>query len=741
MTHMKRISTLFILTLLTLTTQAVTVNISIQKQPTCTHADGRLQANASGGVGPYTYAWSNGETTQTIQGLLPGTYSVTVTDFNLEEASASSTLTAGDYGQVNSLTGDFFNYSEGRCTNQTTIGFDPTPLELVGPAPYFIGGVQLDTLWFEEYEGGPQYPILARPLFDPTSGQMNTFTFADADGCPGTYVADIGWPVQWPTLSTVSIQGACDGTTSGSITISSTGEGHEQFVQTLIEPFVSTYPGHQTGGPPSTFTITGLTAGSYTLTQFMSMMQILPSSGCESTFNFTIPSLGTDCGVVSGSAFVDDNQNCARNGSEPYVPGTILQILPGPYFLLTDAQGHYEHVLPLGDYTVEQQSATFQEHCTGAPIPFTLSAGTQLVTRNLPDTSLVGMDAMVAIGSGTARPGFQFNYGMHARNLTPTSTGAITITMNIDPTLQYLSATPTPTTVNGNTLTWDQASLGAWQERQFGIFTMVPPDINLLGTQLSTNVSLSTANTDGDPANNSATNLRTITGAYDPNDKLAYTSTGSTELWQIGTDEWIDYTIRFQNTGTDTAFTVIVTDTLPTTLDPGSIVWGAASHTNVRVLEGQGIVTFTFANILLPDSNVNEAASHGFVSFRIKPHEPVLPGTAIENTANIYFDFNPPVITEPSLLVAEFSTGIHTVDGQKLSAFPNPANEQLLLASDVVIRSVRVFAADGRIVLEGTPRSATAHLDTSMLPNGIYHVQVSLADGRDQRVPFVVLHH
>ena len=728
MTGMIRIPTLLLLTLLAHTTQAALTVFITTKQPTCTHADGRLRANPSGGVGPYTYAWSTGETTQVIDDLLPGSYSVTVTDLNMDQASANTTLTAGDYGQVNGLTGDFFNYGEARCMNGTTVGFD-TSLELVGPAPYFIGGVQLDTLWYEEYEGGPMWSVLARPLFNPMNGQMNTFTFADADGCPGTYLANVGWPVDWPTLSTLSIQGACDGTASGSITISSTGEGHEQFVQTLIEPFVSTYPGHQTGGAPSTFTITGLAAGSYTLTQFMSMLPILPSSGCEATFSFTIPSLGPDCGLVSGNAFVDDNQNCVRNGSEPYVPGTILEIQPGPFYLVTDQQGYYEQVLPLGDYTVEQQSAIFQEHCTGAPIPFTLEVGTSEVTRDLPDTSLVTMDAMVAMSSGFARPGFQFNYGVQIRNLTPTSTGAVTVTLNIDPTLIYLSATPPPNNVNGNTLTWNQAALGAWQERYISIYTQVPPDITLLGTLLSSTASLTTTGNDGDLSNNSATKLRTITGAYDPNDKLATTSSGSSSVWQLDEDEWIDYTIRFQNSGTDTAFTVIVTDTLPTTLDPGSIVWGAASHTNARALQGQGILTFNFPNILLPDSNVNEAASHGFVSFRIKPFLPILPGTVIENTANIFFDFNDPVITEPSVLVAEFSTGIPDAKASSTYvAYPVPAAGRIFLSNVTSGNSTNgwsILQVDGRVIRSSNSAFPSNGVDVSDLADGNYLLQVN----------------
>ncbi|MEZ4738443.1 MAG: hypothetical protein R2818_03585 [Flavobacteriales bacterium] len=64
-------------------------------------------------------------------------------------------------------------------------------------------------------------------------------------------------------------------------------------------------------------------------------------------------------------------------------------------------------------------------------------------------------------------------------------------------------------------------------------------------------------NLDPDPSNNAASYSTVVTGSYDPNDKPASTSTqASDELYFIDQDEWIDYTIRFQNTGTDTAFNV-----------------------------------------------------------------------------------------------------------------------------------------------------------------------------------------
>lgn len=74
------------------------------------------------------------------------------------------------------------------------------------------------------------------------------------------------------------------------------------------------------------------------------------------------------------------------------------------------------------------------------------------------------------------------------------------------------------------------------------------------------------------------------------------TSSGYSDAqYFIGTDEWLDYTIRFQNTGTDTAFTVVITDTLPLVLDPLSFQPGAASTSDDVAMSGAGLATFTFA--------------------------------------------------------------------------------------------------------------------------------------------------
>ena len=133
-------------------------------------------------------------------------------------------------------------------------------------------------------------------------------------------------------------------------------------------------------------------------------------------------------------------------------------------------------------------------------------------------------------------------------------------------------------------------------------------------------------------------------GSYDPNDKAA-TPVGNGPEHFISSDQKLDYKIRFQNTGTDTAFTVVIRDTITDRLDMNTFQAGLSSHNYELSIEEDSIVVFTFNNILLPDSTVNWTESNGYVGYNIEEVDNNLPGTRIENSASIYFDFNSPIHT------------------------------------------------------------------------------------------------
>ena len=141
-----------------------------------------------------------------------------------------------------------------------------------------------------------------------------------------------------------------------------------------------------------------------------------------------------------------------------------------------------------------------------------------------------------------------------------------------------------------------------------------------------------------------AIDCQEVVGSWDPNDKQAAPTGYATENF-IEQNISIEYKIRFQNTGTAPAFNVRLEDRISEHLDISSIETGASSHPYRVELKEDGLLIFHFENIMLPDSATNLEESQGFVQFRIHQLLDNDLGTVIENTADIYFDYNEAVVT------------------------------------------------------------------------------------------------
>ncbi len=167
--------------------------------------------------------------------------------------------------------------------------------------------------------------------------------------------------------------------------------------------------------------------------------------------------------------------------------------------------------------------------------------------------------------------------------------------------------------------------------------------------------------------------------SYDPNDKTGFPlGITSDHLIEANTD--LEYRIRFQNTGTDTAFTVLIRDRLPANLDINSVISGASSHPYTFRIFGDRMLEWRYDNILLPDSNTNEPASNGVVSFKVKQVPNLPDGTLIFNQAAIYFDYNAPIITNFARhkigdTLSEYCTLNATIDVQGSTLFAEQAGD------------------------------------------------------------------
>lgn len=228
-------------------------------------------------------------------------------------------------------------------------------------------------------------------------------------------------------------------------------------------------------------------------------------------------------------------------------------------------------------------------------------------------------------------------------------------------------------------------------------------------------------------------------GSFDPNDKEAFPK-GFNDHHYIEPNTDLEYLIRFQNTGTDTAFRVIIRDTLSYALDITSIQAGSGSHPYTFEIYDERILKFTFDNIHLPDSNVNELESHGFIKFKVAQVLDNPNGTNIYNKAGIYFDYNEPVITNETYhLVGEnFIESI--IDGitelsPKIKYYPNPFTDYITFEFEDLEMSFaqpinfRLYDLQGRLLRKESFQGHSFTFFRKNLAGGLYLFRIENKEG------------
>ncbi len=223
-----------------------------------------------------------------------------------------------------------------------------------------------------------------------------------------------------------------------------------------------------------------------------------------------------------------------------------------------------------------------------------------------------------------------------------------------------------------------------------------------------------------------------VVGSFDSNHKRGYPK-GYGDHHYIDRGQDLEYLIEFQNTGTDTAFNVVVKDVIDPSLDRSSIIFESGSHPYEADFFGDTLL-IRFDDIFLPDSNANEPASHGFVKFKISQKEDLPLGTIIQNEAVIYFDFNAPVTTNMTIheigenyLVLEIAEPY--LKKLEITAFPNPFSG----FTNVDLEGVEfkqgqwvLYDIFGRQMKVGTFHEKTFQIPAGGLVSGTYLIEVAL---------------
>lgn len=536
----------------------------------------------------------------------------------------------------------------------------------------------------------------------------------DDDGCKATASTTVD-ATNPPIISGVVTNDACD---DGAVDIT---------VTSGTPPYSYLW---NTGD--TTEDIAGLIAGLYGVT-------VTDSGSCYSTQGYTVSQVppGPTCARITGRIYVDYNHDCVLNGLDDKLQGVVVTVQPGPLFASTNADGEYELTVDPGTYTVTHTAPqSLTEECPGNGYTGLIaSGGTTVSNIDFADTTPVNIDLVVWVTSSPARPGFNHYYYLTYYNYGTTPTFA-TASLVKSPLESYLDASPPPNTIYGDSLVWHLGTVDPQQGGTIKVICKLPPNPSLVGDTLFYCGNILPVIGDSVPDNNRFCAYRVITGSYDPNMKEVTPGEGPTGMI-YEPDSVLTYTIHFQNTGNDTAFFVVIRDTLSPYLNPASVEIGPASHPCSFSITGQGVLVWNCDNVLLPDSTTNEGASHGLVSYRIHLKKGLPIGTVIENNASIYFDYNLPVVTDPVMSTISEPDGIGNVGagGGLITVYPNPADDLLTVRfnnSDpepVRIEIVDVLGRPARVNM--TSGQGVIMLQTGQLSPGLYAIRVSVGDQVD----------
>jgi uncharacterized repeat protein (TIGR01451 family) len=197
------------------------------------------------------------------------------------------------------------------------------------------------------------------------------------------------------------------------------------------------------------------------------------------------------------------------------------------------------------------------------------------------------------------------------------------------------------------------------------------------------------------------------------------------------TGEYLDYVIRFQNTGTASAINVVITDELSDKLDWSTLQPTSSSDDyRVRISNGN-FVEFIYENINLPSNMIDEPNSIGFIAYKIKPKNNVAVGDIITGEAKIYFDYNAPIITNEVSTEIVQPLSVTEFDTNSIAMFPNPTKGMVTIQSDSVIKHVTIIDMNGRKLdsKEFSNSSTECQLATNNLSAGMYFVKIETSSG------------
>jgi uncharacterized repeat protein (TIGR01451 family) len=321
----------------------------------------------------------------------------------------------------------------------------------------------------------------------------------------------------------------------------------------------------------------------------------------------------------------------------------------------------------------------------------------------------------------TPRPGFNVHYKMVYKNKgNQIANGQVALAFQ-DDVMDLVSANPSTSSQALNSLVWDYTNLQPFESRSVDFIMnlntpLETPPLN--GNDIITFIaSITPTVNDQTVADNQFVLPQTVLNSFDPNDKTCLEGRSITPA-MVG--KYLHYKIRFENTGNAAAQNIVVKDIIDTSMfDINSLQITNASHPCVAKISDNNKVEFIFENINLPFDDAN---NDGYVVFKIKTKPTVALNDVLKNQANIYFDYNFPVITNEEQTVVANALSNQQYDLLDLKVYPNPVKNTLKIQNNEAIQKAEIFDTNGRL-LQSTP-VIDNQMNLNNLATGIYFVKM-----------------
>jgi uncharacterized repeat protein (TIGR01451 family) len=452
--------------------------------------------------------------------------------------------------------------------------------------------------------------------------------------------------------------------------------------------------------------------------------------------------INTPLNVSNGiklNAFIDSNGNGFQDNNEQnFTYGNFTYNINGGvvHNINSSSGNHYLYETnPTNSYSIaysiNSQIANQYTIATSNYSNVTVANGSGVTTYNFALTPIPYNDVEVLLlPISQPRPGFTYQTKIAIRNNGNqiVNTGTINFTKDNNVTISSVSETVT-TTATGFTLNF--YDLYPYETRYIFVSMLVPTIPNVtLGQLLVNNTTITLPTVDNVISNNSTTLSQTIVGSYDPNEK-SESHGGKILHSSFSANDYLTYTIQFENTGTSEAINIKVVDILDPKLDETTVKMFSSTDGYVLDRVGRNL-TWKFNGINLPPSNGSTTAGHGSITFQVKPKVGFAVGDIIPNIANIYFDFNPAIITPTCLTLFVSSLNVQDfVFSNYFSLFPNPVENVLNISSkeNIEISSVNIYNTLGQLVLVIPNAQNTKTIDVSSLTSGNYFIKINSDKG------------